>query len=126
MERSSPKLKKLSKGGNFQSLKIKNFYISFHIFCLFRENFSNIRAKEKKFLYFPLQRSIIFQIKFLIIIIKQFFLFYNTFFYTQPVYIFHLLRDFYSVYNHIVAFFFFFRKILISLTSFFSSLSSFS
>ena len=26
----------------------------FHIFCLLRENFSNISAKEKSFLYFPL------------------------------------------------------------------------
>ena len=62
---------------------------------------------------------------FLIIIIEHFFSFYIIFFYSQPVYFFHLLRDFCNVHDHIVAFFFFFflRKILISCTSFFCSLS---
>ena len=44
MELSSPKFKKLLKPENQK----------FHIFCLLRENFSNISAKEKGFLYFPL------------------------------------------------------------------------
>ena len=35
----------------------------FHIICLLRQNFSNISAKENSFLYFPLQRSKISQIK---------------------------------------------------------------
>ena len=38
--------------GTWQSLRIKISYISFHIFCLLRENFS--KAQNKSFLYFPL------------------------------------------------------------------------
>ena len=32
----------------------KNYFISFHIFYLLRDNFSKINAKEKSFQYFPL------------------------------------------------------------------------
>ena len=42
---------------------------------------------------------------FLIIILMDFFSFYNILFYTQPVYFFHLLRDFCGVHGHIVTFF---------------------
>ena len=53
MELSSPKTKKsfYISGEIFQSLKIKNF----KFFCFLRENISNIRAKEKRLAYFPLQ-----------------------------------------------------------------------
>ena len=45
---------------------------------------------------------------------KDFFSFYNFFFYTKQDFVFHLLKDFRIFDNHIVAFFFFFRKTLIS------------
>ena len=61
---------------------------------------------------------------FLIMIIKRFFSFYNTSFYTQPVYLIYLLKYFCNVHDDIVAFFlFFFRKSFISFTSFFCSFS---
>ena len=52
MEPSSRKLK--NQEGPCKAWKSKISYISFHIFCLLRENFSNISANEKSFLYFPL------------------------------------------------------------------------
>ena len=36
---------------------------------------------------------------------RFFFSFYNIFFYTDPVYLFHFLRDFCNVHDNIVAFF---------------------
>ena len=72
-------------------------------------------CKEPKFLYF------------FIIIIKHFFPFYNIFFCTQQAFVFHLLRHFCSVHNHIVGFCsFLFRRILVPFSVFFCSLSSFS
>ena len=64
---------------------------------------------------------------FSVIIIRHFFSCYNIFFYTEPAFVFHLLRDFCNVHDQIVGFFsfFFFRKILISFTSFFSILPHF-
>ena len=63
---------------------------------------------------------------FLLIIIKHLFSFYNIFFYTLQVVFFHPLRDICNVHDHIVVFFFFFfRRISISSTSFFWSLSLF-
>ena len=55
MELSSSKTKKalIFQEGTRKALKSKFSYIAFHIFCLLRENFSNISAKEKSFLYFP-------------------------------------------------------------------------
>ena len=50
--------------------------------------------------------------------------FCNIFFYNQLAFVLHLLKDFYIVHNHILLFFFF-RKILIPLTSLFWSLSLF-
>ena len=56
MELSSHVLKKLliSKERTYKAGKSKNFYIFFHIFCLLRENFSNIGAKKPPFLIFSL------------------------------------------------------------------------
>ena len=51
MELFSPKLKILLI---FQEELAKRENQKFHIFCFLRENFSNISAKEKSFLYFPL------------------------------------------------------------------------
>ena len=45
---------------------------------------------------------------------KDFFSFYNIFFYTKQAFVFHLLKDFRIFDDHIVVFFFFFRKTLIS------------
>ena len=85
------------------SLRLKNFLYfrrelakpkkqRFHIFCLLRENFSNISAKEKRFLYFPYKEAKFSKLKyFLIIIVNHFFSFYDTFFHTQLVYFSHLL-----------------------------------
>ena len=86
---------------------------------------SNFPVRKSKLFYtFPYKEAIFSKLKyFLIIIIKRFFSFYNIFFfYTQQAFVFHLLRDFCNVHDdHIDAFFsfFFFRKILISFTSFF-------
>ena len=61
----------------------------FQIICLLREDFSNICAKEKSFLYFLYKEAKFSKLKyFLIIVIKRFFSFYNICFYTQPVYFF--------------------------------------
>ena len=56
MELSSPNLKKLFifQEGTCKALKSRISYISFHIFCLFRENFSNISTKENMFLILSL------------------------------------------------------------------------
>ena len=64
--------------------------------------------KLKHFYTFPYKKEKLSKLKyFLIVIIKHFSSFYNIFFYTQPVYCFHLLRDFCNVQDHIVAFFLF-------------------
>ena len=83
-------------GGNLQNLKIKKNYT-----FLYKE------AQFSKSKYF------------LVIIIQNFFSFYNIFFYTQQAFAFHLLRDFCNA--HCCCFFFFYRKILISSASFFFS-----
>ena len=69
MELSTLKLKFFYIAGeNLQNLKIRNFlYISFHIFCLLRENFSNISTKEKSFLYFPYNEAIFSKLKYFLI-----------------------------------------------------------
>ena len=72
--------KKASYIINLQSLKLKYFY-----------TFPYKEAKFSKSKYFC------------IIIIKRFFSFYNIFFYTQQAFVFHLLRDFCNVHDHIVA-----------------------
>ena len=41
-----------------------------------------------------------------------FFSFYSIFFYTQQAFVFHFLRDFYIVHDHIVVFFFFFFTVI--------------
>ena len=66
----------------FRARKTKHFY-----------TFSYKEAKFSKLKYF------------FIIIIKCFFSLYNTFFYTQQAFVFHLLRDFCNVHDHIVTFF---------------------
>ena len=63
---------------------------------------------------------------FFIIIIKGFFSFYNIFFYTQQAFLYHPQRGFSNALDHIVAFFCFFRKILMSLARLLCSLSLFS
>ena len=84
-------------GSNFLCLKTKLFY-----------TFSYKEAKLSKLK------------SFFIIIIKPLFSFCNIFFCTQQAFVFHFLRDFCNIHDHIVAFFFFFfRKILMSFTSFF-------
>ena len=67
MELSSHKVKKLPifQEGTCKAEKPKVSDFSFHVFCLLREKFSNISAEEKSFLYFPLKRSQIFEIKIL-------------------------------------------------------------
>ena len=106
MELSSPNIKKvflyLSK--ELAKLKTKNF-------CL-RENFSHISTHththtQKVSYIFSYKEAKFSKLKyFLIIVIKRFFSFYITFFYTQPVYFFNL-KDLCNIHNHIVAFFLF-------------------
>ena len=116
------------KNIHFQNLTCKGwiskvFYISFHIFCLLRENFWNISKKNKLFYTFPYKEVKLSKLKYFLIIIKRyFFTFYNIFFHTQPVYSFHLLRNFCNLY-HIATFFFFFRKTLIFFLRLFFSFS---
>ena len=70
---------------------LKNFFMSHKT-----ENLKNFpSSKFSKLKYF------------LIIIIPYFFSFYNIFFNTQQAFVFHLLRDFCSVNDHIVDFFLF-------------------
>ena len=69
-------------GSNFLWLKIKIFHALPHV-----------EAKLSRLKYF------------FIIIIKHFFSFCNTFFYTQQSFAFHLLRAFYNIHDHIMAFF---------------------
>ena len=89
--------------------------------------FSNITLKKNVSYTLSCKEAKFSKVKYFVIIMRHFFFFYNIFFYTQQAFVFHLQRDFCNVYNHIVAFFFFFfRKILISFTTIFCSLSLFS
>ena len=76
------------------SEKFKISYISFQT-----------EVQKKKVSYtFSYKEGKSFKLKyFLIIRIKCFFAFYNIFFYTQPVYFFHLLRNFCNNHDYIVA-----------------------
>ena len=72
-ERFSLNLKKLCyiSGGNLQSQKMKNLLYFFHIL---RENFPDISAKEKHFLYFPYREVEFSKLKyFMKFIVKRFF-----------------------------------------------------
>ena len=96
----------------------------FSIFCLLRENFLRIAKKKKvfyTFLYFIIYKITVKFYKskyFLRIIVKYFLLFYN-FFYTQQVFVFHLLINFCNFTTILSLFyFFFFRKISLSFTLF--------
>ena len=55
----------------------------------------------------------------ILIIVKRFSLSYNIFFYTQLDFVFHVQGDFYIVQARIAAFFFFFKKTLLSFMSLF-------
>ena len=91
----------------------------FHISCLLRENFSNISVKS--FFYTFLYKEAKFsKLKyFLINIIKCFFSFLNIFSIPNQFIFFHLLRNFCNAHDQILlSFFYYFRQILISFTSF--------
>ena len=83
---------------NYQ-IFIKKFSIFYRNFPSFPSFFRSIFIlHQKNFL------SHYFFKKFLIIIIRHFFSFYNIFFYTQQAFVFHLLSDFCNVPDHIVTF----------------------
>ena len=119
--KSCPALNKLScvSGGNWKTLKIRNYHISFHIFCLLREKFSKISAKEKGFLYLPtflkpsiLSYPLLSHFEVLFSVLNQF--------------IFVNLYQIFVTFTTILLLFLFFRNILISFTIFFCSFSLFS
>ena len=104
---------------NKKNLLLKSF-LYFGEMKLFSPKMKKTSYISKISYTFPYTEAKFSKLKnFLIIIITRFFSFYNIFFYTQPAFIFHLLR--YSTFTTILSlfFFFFFRKILISFTSFF-------
>ena len=67
------------------------------------------KSKRKKFLILSRYKEAKFsKLKyFLIIIAKCFFSFYNNFSYTQPVYFFYFLREFFNIQDQIIAIFIF-------------------
>ena len=83
---------------NFVAPSFKNF-LYFRIAKEIKKvsyTFPHKEAKSYKLKYFP------------VIITMYYFSFYNLFFFcTQPIYFFHLLRNFCNVHDHIVAFFLF-------------------
>ena len=101
MKLSSPKLKKTCdiSEGNLQSLKIKSFFFI---------TFQTLAQKKMVSYTFPYKEPKLSKLKYFpIVIVKCFFSFYNIIFYTQPVYVFYLLRDFCNVHDHIAASFLF-------------------
>ena len=80
----------------------KNNYFTFFV-CWGRT--FQLQVQKKRISYTSLYKDAKFSgLKyFLIIVIKRFFSFYSLFFYTQQATIFHLLRDFCYVQDHIVA-----------------------
>ena len=110
---------------NFLATSLKDLQTLQNENVTFSQLFKHKR-KIKKFLIVSLiKKQRIFKLK---TFLKHFFSFYNISFFTQPVYFIHLLGDFCNVHDNIVAFFSFsfLRKILVSFTSFFCSLSLFS
>ena len=85
------------------------------------------KCKRKEVFYtFPYKEAKFSKLKCCLVFITKHFFSFNIFFYTQSVYFFHLLREFSNIHDHIIAFFLFLRKILMSFTNFFCSLSLFS
>ena len=123
---------------------LDNIYIVYRnrIFILMKFVFFNFSVIKFKFFFNPFSYMvfiIFFWSKFIASkrpnllhqknVLRNFFLFYNYFFYTQQVFIFHLLRDFCRVHHdHIIAFFSFssLERFWYLSQAFFCSLSLFS
>ena len=103
MERSSSKLKNILY---FRRELTKPENQNFHVFCLLREKFLNRSAKKKKFLVLYFRKETRFsKLKcFIVILPKPCFSFYNTFFYTQQSFVFHLTKNVCNVHNYILGF----------------------
>ena len=71
--------------------------------------FSNISSRENVCYIFPYKEAKFSKLKYFLVIIMKFFShsFFLTLFYNQPVYFFHLLRDFCNMDYHIATFFLF-------------------
>ena len=81
---------------NFSTIKFYNFSSIFICSSNFFKSFLNLNLYTQNWFF---KRNISNNYK------KAFFSFYNIFCYTWQAFVFHLLRDFCNVYNHIVAFF---------------------
>ena len=96
----------------FQEMKLFSLPQENSLYFRKRKPYINLYfLKRKLFLYFGKRKpsfSYFSKLKyFLIITIKRFFSFDNIFFYTEQAFVFHLLREFYNVLDHILTFFLF-------------------